>query len=244
MISCCRGGSTYFPCASGSSWRWCDSVGTHVRSRNRNGLVEGTVERKQLSHSRNSKDVASMLLRRRIQFIHVTNRRMRPKSGCWAQNRSSTRLRRYLGIVDAQTPGDPDAVDDWLDGYIVELILSMETWHLHGGNRVLFFVMLVKARHSGMFWHGSRPYFGEKLYEYVCKLPISGKYFPLCSEAAVWEALSLIESQSSPLELTQEIILVSFRVPPKLSRKILFAPRQHVRRVFTRNGLSFTCRLS
>ncbi|CAE7860560.1 unnamed protein product [Symbiodinium microadriaticum] len=56
----------------------------------------------------------------------------------------------YLGIVDAQTPGDPDAVDDWLDGYIVELILSMENIFLY------------------------------------------------------------------------EIILVSFRVPPKLSRKILF----------------------
>mmetsp|Transcript_27583 Transcript_27583/g.56875 ORF Transcript_27583/g.56875 Transcript_27583/m.56875 type:complete len:433 (-) Transcript_27583:18-1316(-) len=56
----------------------------------------------------------------------------------------------YLGIVDAQSPADPDAVDDWLDGYIVELILSMENIFLY------------------------------------------------------------------------EIILVSFRVPPKLSRKILF----------------------
>ncbi|CAE7792292.1 unnamed protein product, partial [Symbiodinium necroappetens] len=78
---------------------------------------------------------------------------------------------KYWCSPKLRREGDPDAVDDWLDGYIVELILSMETWHLHGG-----------------------------------------KYFPLCSEAAVWEALSLIESQSSPLELTQEIILVSFRV--------------------------------
>ena len=38
---------------------------------------------------------------------------------------SNLHTRRYLGIVDAQS--DADAVDDWLDGYIVELILSMDT---------------------------------------------------------------------------------------------------------------------
>ncbi|CAE7677536.1 alx, partial [Symbiodinium pilosum] len=35
----------------------------------------------------------------------------------------------YLGIVDAE--GNPDRVDDWLDGYIVELILSMENIFLY-----------------------------------------------------------------------------------------------------------------